>query len=179
MQVLQDRGQLVFGVEERSERRKPSACRKRHRSDMVEAAKSGYEYRLDERGTSWTLFKKTPQPVLFLDPRVVESAEVGEIREVFRLKRGSPSSHHPGEAQPISVHVSERGRGQHRPGDALAPAGSVLRESRDRDPPSMPPRVWVTVTRDPSGLPFDWQRLTADLFPRVLGRQRTAPPAPT
>lgn len=27
----------------------------------------------------------------------------------------------------------------------------------------------VTVTRDPSGEPFDWQRVTADLFRCVLG----------
>src|SRR3989441_663303 len=89
MQVLQDRGQLVFGVEERSEAQgSPLPAGSVTARDMVEAAKSGYEYRLDERGTSWTLFKKTPQPVLLLDPRAMESAEVREVTEVFRLKRG-------------------------------------------------------------------------------------------
>jgi len=121
------RGQLVFGVEERSEAQgSPLPAGSVTARDMVEAAKSGYEYRLDERGTSWTLFKKTPQPVLFLDPRVRRVGRVGEIREVFRLKRGVTKSPSPRRSSPISVHVSERGRGQHRPGDALAPAGVCI-----------------------------------------------------
>lgn len=89
LQVLQDRGQLVFGVEERSEAQgSPLPAGSVTARDMVEAAKSGYEYRLDERGTAWTLFKQTPQRVLLLDPQAIASAEMREITEVFRLKRG-------------------------------------------------------------------------------------------
>src|SRR5437773_2573949 len=62
LQTLQDRGQIVFGVEERTEAQgsplPPGSVTPR---DIIEAAKSGYEYRLDERGTAWTLLKKIPQ----------------------------------------------------------------------------------------------------------------------
>jgi hypothetical protein len=165
MQVLQNRGQLVFGVEERSEAQgSPLPAGSVTARDMVEAAKSGYEYRLDERGTSWTLFKKTPQPVLFLDPRVVESAEVGEIREVFRLKRGVTKfpitqeklnpfpSTYPSEGV-TSIDLETR---------SLLQALYYVSHGIEI-PPEHAAAGLVTVTRDPSGLPFDWQRLTADL----------------
>jgi len=67
MQALQDRGQLVFSVEERSEAQgSPLPAGSVTARDMVEAAKSGYEYRLDDGG-SWTLLKKSTQPVLLIE----------------------------------------------------------------------------------------------------------------
>ena len=90
MQVLQNRGQLVFGVEERSEAQgSPLPAGSVTARDMVEAAKSGYEYRLDERGTAWTLFKKTPQPVLLL---------FGEELEHGRFEDDVVPNPHPHEA---------------------------------------------------------------------------------
>src|SRR5207302_10046293 len=56
--------------------------------DIVEAAKGGYEYRLDEPGTKWTLIKKTQRPILFVDPRAVDSREMVDVARAFRLKRG-------------------------------------------------------------------------------------------
>jgi len=166
LQALQDRGQLVFGVEERSEAQgSPLPAGSVTARDMVEAAKSGYEYRLDERGTAWTLFKKTPQPVLLLDPQAVESAEVREITEVFRLKRGVTKfpitqeklnpfpSTYPSEGV-TSIDLETRSLLQ-----ALYYVSHGIEIPSEHAAAGL-----VTVTRDPSGQPFDWQRLTVDLF---------------
>src|SRR6266581_3616569 len=166
LQVLQNRGQLVFGVEERSEAQgSPLPAGSVTARDMVEAAKSGYEYRLDERGTAWTLFKKTPQPVLLLDPRAMESAEVREITEVFRLKRGVTKfpitqeklnpfpSTYPSEGV-TSIDLETRSLLQ-----ALYYVSHGIEIPSEHAAAGL-----VTVTRDPSGQPFDWQRLTVVLF---------------
>ena len=55
--------------------------------DIVEAAKSGYEYRLDDGG-AWSLVKKTTQPVLLVDPQAAESADMRDVARAFRLKSG-------------------------------------------------------------------------------------------
>src|SRR6266487_2821241 len=166
LQALQDRGQLVFSVEERSEAQgSPLPAGSVTARDMVEAAKSGYEYRLDERGTAWTLFKKTPQPVLLLDPRAMESAEVREVTEVFRLKRGLTKfpitqeklnpfpSTYPSEGV-TSIDLETRSLLQ-----ALYYVSHGIEIPSEHAAAGL-----VTVTRDPSGQPFDWQRLTVDLF---------------
>src|SRR6266849_6272770 len=89
LQTLQDRGQLVLGVEERSEAQGSSLpAGSVTPRDIIEAAKSGYEYRLDEQGTAWTLFKKTPQPVLLVDPQAVDSADMREVARAFKLRAG-------------------------------------------------------------------------------------------
>jgi len=89
MQALQDRGQLVFATEERSEAQgSPLPAGSVTGRDMVEAAKSGYEYRLDDQGGAWTLFKKSARPVLLVDPRAADSAEMRDLTEAFRLKPG-------------------------------------------------------------------------------------------
>ena len=166
LQALQDRGQLVFSVEERSEAQgSPLPAGSVTARDLVEAAKSGYEYRLDERGTAWTLFKKTPQPVLLLDPRAMESAEVREVTEVFRLKRGLTKfpitqeklnpfpSTYPSEGV-TSIDLETRSLLQ-----ALYYVSHGIEIPSEHAAAGL-----VTVTRDPSGQPFDWQRLTVDLF---------------
>ena len=88
MQALQDRGQIVFGIEERTETLGgPLLAASVTARDLIEAAKSGYEYRQDEKTGAWTLIKKNPQPVLFVDP-LASSAEMEEFTRAFRLKRG-------------------------------------------------------------------------------------------
>ena len=166
LQVLQDRGQLVFGVEERSEALgSPLPAGSVTARDMVEAAKSGYEYRLDERGTAWSLIKKSSQPVLLLDPRAAESAEVRAISEVFRLKRGvtkfpitqetlSPfPSTYPSEGV-TSIDLETRSLLQ-----ALYFVSHGIEIPAEHAAAGL-----VTVTRDPSGQPFDWRLVTTDLF---------------
>jgi hypothetical protein len=67
MQVLQDRNQIVFGIEERTEvLGGPLPAASVGARDLVEAAKSGWEYRQDEKTGTWTLIKKNSQPVCSL-----------------------------------------------------------------------------------------------------------------
>ena len=178
LQALQDRGHVVFSVEERVEPQgsplPPAAVTAR---DVVEAAKSGYEYRLDERGTGWVLMKKFTQPVLLVDPEAADSAEMREVAAAFKLKAGAtrfpitqetlspfPSTY-PREGV-TSIDLETRSllqalyyvsHGVDVPGEHLG-AGIVV------------------VTRDASGQPFDWALVIGDLF-RVRSVQGdTRPP---
>src|SRR4029079_19546946 len=75
LQTLQDRAQIVFGVEERAEPQgsplPPDSVTAR---DMVEAAKSGYEYRRNE-ASEWLLVKKTGQPAALRDPQAADAPD--------------------------------------------------------------------------------------------------------
>jgi hypothetical protein len=89
LQLLQNQGWIVFGVEERTETAGgalPAASIKA--SDIIEAAKSGYEYRPDEGGKTWSLVKKTQQPVLRVARAALDSPELLTVTQVFRLKQG-------------------------------------------------------------------------------------------
>ena len=89
LEALQERGEIVFGSEERAEPQGsalPSAAVTAR--DLVEAAKNGFVYRKDEARDTWTLVKKTQQPVLLVHPQAVISPEMAEVVRVFRLKPG-------------------------------------------------------------------------------------------
>src|SRR5439155_12774858 len=69
LQRLQDRAEIVFGIEEREERLGgPLPAAAVSARDVVEAAKNGYEYRPDDQGTTWTLIKKNQQAILRIAP---------------------------------------------------------------------------------------------------------------
>ena len=89
LQSLQDQGYIVFGLEERTESAGgpvPAASIKA--SDIIDAAKNGYEYRPDDHGKTWTLTKKTQQPVLRVSPDAVGSPDLLTLTQVFKLKPG-------------------------------------------------------------------------------------------
>src|SRR5438874_5804362 len=72
LQGLQDHGHISFGLEERTEAAAgPLPASSIRAADAIEAAKSGYEYRPDDGGATWTLVKKVQQPVLRIDPEAV------------------------------------------------------------------------------------------------------------
>ena len=89
LQLLQDRGQIVFGVETREEKLGgPLPVDSVKAGDVIEAAKHGYEYRPDEKGATWTLIKKSPQPVLLIDPEAMANPQMREFLRIFHLKPG-------------------------------------------------------------------------------------------
>jgi hypothetical protein len=166
MQVLQDRGQLVFATEERSEAQgSPLPAGSVNGRDMVEAAKSGYEYRLDDQGAAWTLFKKSVQPVLLVDPGAADSAEMRAIAEAFRLKPGltkfpiTQEAFHPFPA----TYPSEGVAGIDLETRSLLQAMYYVSHGIEI-PPEHAAAGLVTVTRDASGQPFDWRLVTQGLF---------------
>src|SRR5215471_7325973 len=89
LQQLQDRAEIVFGVEEREERLGgPLPATAVSARDVVEAAKNGYAYRPDDQGTTWTLVRKNQQSVLRIAPEAVNSPEMQDFVRIFRLRPG-------------------------------------------------------------------------------------------
>ena len=89
LQVLQDRGLIVFGLDERSETvGGPLPAASIRPSDVIEAAKNGYEYRPDENGKTWSLIRKSQQPVMRVGPVAIGSTELQTLVQVFKLEPG-------------------------------------------------------------------------------------------
>jgi len=166
LQILQDRGQIVFASEERSEPQGsglPAASVTAR--DQIEAAKSGFEYRLDEQGAKWTLFKKVQQPVLLIDPGAVDLPEMAAVARAFRLKRGltrypitqetlSPfPTTYPAEGV-TSLDVETR---------SLLQALYYVSHGIDIPEEHLASGL-VTVTRDDAGRVFEWRALLEGLF---------------
>ena len=99
LQVLQDRSHIVFGQEDRTEPvGGPLPADRVDAAAVLEAAKSGYEYRRDEGGATWTLVKKVQQPVMHVHPcrgrlagdarvrpRVPAQTGIDQIRDQVRV----------------------------------------------------------------------------------------------
>lgn len=89
LQVLQDKGQIVFGVDDRSETAgSPLPPGSVKASDIIEAAKNGFDYRRDNKGKTWSLVRKTQQPVLRVSPDALASPEWLIVTQVFKMKPG-------------------------------------------------------------------------------------------
>ena len=166
LQTLQDRGQIAFGIEERQEAQGgPLPVGSVSGRDIVEAAKSGYEYRFDEKASAWTLFKKVPQPVLLVDPKAANSAEMREVTRAFKLRAGltkfpltqdalSPfPSTNPGEGL-TSIDLETR---------SLLQALYYISHGVEIPFEHVAERL-ATTTMTPGGQPFDWKPLMDGLF---------------
>jgi hypothetical protein len=166
LQVLQDRDQIVFGLDERTESAgSPVAASTVRAVDVLEAAKSGYEYRADAGGATWTLVKKVQQPVLRIDPEAANSPEMVELARIFKIK--------PGLAQyDVTVEALN-------PFPSTYPAEGVDKidlETRSllqamyyishgvEIPPEHAAAGIVTVTREAGGGPFEWAQVMRGLF---------------
>lgn len=166
MQALQDRGQIVFSVEYREEALGgPLPAAGVTARDVVEAAKNGYEYRPDEKSATWTLFKKSPQPVLLIDPEAVASPEMREFTRIFRLKPGI-----------TKYDITQEALNPFPPTNAPEGVTNLDLETRSLlqalyyvchgidIPPEHVSRGLVTVTRDQAGKIFDWPQMMSGLF---------------
>jgi len=166
LQALQDRGQVVFSVEERVEAQgSPLPASGVSARDIVEAAKSGYEYRRDDTGAEWTLFKKSSQPVLLVDPRAADSPEMREVARAFRLKAGLTKF--PLTQEVLSpfpaTYPSEGVTGIDLETRSLLQALYYVSHGIDI-PAEHVQRGLATITRDASGQPFDWRLVLDGLF---------------
>jgi hypothetical protein len=178
MQVLQDRGHIVFSVEERSETiGGPLAAASVTGRDVIEAAKNGYEYRQDKTSGTWTLIKKNQQPVLLVDPLEIVSPEVAEFTRIFRLKPGLAKYDITQETLP--------------PFSSAAPAeGATNLDLETRSllqalyyishgieiPPDHIARGLATITRDEAGQPYDWNAMMRGLFRVSWAQGENRPP---
>jgi hypothetical protein len=165
LQALQERGQVVFTVEERAEvQGSPLPAGSVTARDIVEAAKSGYEYRLDDAGT-WTLVKKTTQPVLLVDPQAAESPDMRDVARAFRLRSGLtrfPITQETFSPFP-ATYPKEGVTGLDLETRSLLQALYFVSHGIEV-PAEHAAAGLVTVTRDPGGAPFDWRPVTDGLF---------------
>jgi hypothetical protein len=166
LQVLQDRSLIVFGQEERSEPMGGALPAERiDAAAVLEAAKSGYEYRRDDGGATWTLIKKTQQPVMHVHPAAVSSAEMREFTRVFRLKPGLtkydirsesltpfPDTFPPGGVETLDLETR-----------SLLQVLFFLAQGVEI-PPAHRAAGIVRVTADQGGSEFDWQRVLEGLL---------------
>jgi len=176
LQTLQDRAQIVFSVEERSEPQGSSLPADSVTArDLVEAAKNGYEYRRNG-DSQWTLVKKTGQPVLLVDPRAVDSPEMREVSRAFKLKAGL--TRFPITQESLTPFPSTY------PSEGVAAIDLETRSllqalyyvSHGVEVPDQHAlEGLVTVTRDASGQPFDWRPVMGGLF-RVASVKGDRPP---
>ena len=166
LQLLQDRAEIVFGVEERQERLSgplPAAAVSAH--DVVEAAKNGYEYQADEKEAMWTLTKRSPHAVLRIDPQALDSPEVQDFVRIFRLKAGLTQYDITEEAlNPFpSTFPAEGLSSLDLETRSLLQALYYVCHGVDI-PPEHTRRGLVTVTLDPHGQPFDWALVMNSFF---------------
>ena len=166
LQVLQDRALIVFGQEERSEPVGGQLPAERiDAAAVLEAAKAGYEYRRDDGGATWTLTKKTQQPVLHVHPAAVASPEMREFARVFRLKPGLtkydiksdsltpfPDTFPPGGVDTLDLETR-----------SLLQVLFFVAQGVEIPPAHRAAGV-VRVTADESGFEFDWQRVLQGLL---------------
>ena len=166
LQLLQDRAEIVFGVEEREERLGgPLPAAAVSARDVVEAAKNGYEYHADDKEAMWTLTKRTPHAVLRVDPQALDSPEVQDFVRIFRLKPGL-----------TQYDITEEALNPFP--SAFPPEGVATLDLETRSllqalyyvchgvdvPPEHAKRGLVTVTLDSHSQPFDWALVMNSFF---------------
>jgi len=166
LQSLQDGGRVVFAVEERSEiLGGPLPASAVTARDVIEAAKSGYEYRIDEKTNTWTLTKKSVQPVLLVDPEAVGATEMREVARAFHLKPGLLRYEITQEAlNPFpSTYPSDGVENLDLETRSLLQALYFVSHGIEV-PPEHANAGLVTVTREDAGQVYDWRQVTQGLF---------------
>jgi hypothetical protein len=163
LQSLQDKGQVVFAQEERAEVvGGPLPAASVSARDVLEAAKSGYEYRQDEKSGTWNLVKKATVPVLLVDPTTGFSLEMGLFTAAFHLKPGlgryeiTQESTNPFAAAGGLTGLDLETR-------SLLQALYYVSHGIEI-PPEHAASGILTMTRDESGEVYDWPHVMAGLF---------------
>ena len=175
LQALQDRGHIVFSTEEREEPQGTVAAAPTTH-DLLDAAKEGYEFRPDHN-SALTLVKKIRQPVMRVHPEALASAEMRELAQVFGLRSGLPK-------YDLKIENLDPFKINHPPDgvDVLdLEARSLLQVlyfvSKGLDVPvERMGRGFVQATTDETGQPFDWRKITSNLF-HVYSANGDRPPS--
>lgn len=163
LQALQDRGHIVFGTEEREEPQGTVAAAPTAH-DLLDAAKEGYEFRPDQN-SALALVKKNRQPVMRIHPEALTSTEMRELAQVFGLRPGLPK-------YDLKIENLDPFKINHPPEgvDVLdLETRSLLQVlyfvSKGLDVPvEHMERGFVQATTDETGQPFDWRKITSNLF---------------
>ncbi len=166
LQVLQNKGHLVFGIDERIETSgSPLPMGSVKAGDIIEAAKNGFEYRRDANGKTWSLTRKVQQPVVRISPEAIGSTELRLASQVFKLKPGLDKYDISQETlSPFPVTYPAGGVGvfdlETR---SMLQAMYFISHGVDV-PPEHLKQGLAPQTLDKSGKPFDWEQITGGLF---------------
>lgn len=166
LQILQDRGQIVFSTEKTFRKLGgPVASSTLTAGDLVEAARDGNIYRPDANPSMCSLFREVSEPVVHLHPEAVDSPEMKEFVRIFHLRPGLTKYN-------VSVETLT-------PFPVNFPEGGVTTldlETRSllqtlyfishgiEIPPDHVERGLVRTTLDDRSQPFDWSRVLNGLF---------------
>ena len=174
LQALQDRGHIVFSSEEREEPQGTVAAAPTAH-DLLDAAKEGYEFRPDHN-SALVLVKKSRQPVMKVHPEALASAEMRELVQVFGLRPGLPK-------YDLKIENLDPFKPNH-PRDGVDVLDLETRSllqvlyfvSKGLDVPvEHMERGFVQSTTDVTGQPFDWRKITSNLF-HVYSANKDRPP---
>ena len=166
LQVLQEKGQIVFGVEDRSEPAgSPLPAASITAGDVIEAAKNGFEYRRDTNGKTWSLIRKSQQPVLRISPDAINSPEWLIVTQIFKLKPGLHKFDITQEAlSPFPVTYPSEGVGK-LDLETRSMLQTLYFVSHGVEVPGEHlTQGLAKQTYDKSGKPFDWNKITTGLF---------------
>jgi hypothetical protein len=133
--------------------------------DVVEAAKSGLEYRPNPDGKTWSLVRKKEEPELRLHPEALNSPEGRHFVETFHLKPGL--TRYPlksGKLDPFPINFPPEGVDtlDLEPRSLLQVLYYVSKGVLI--PPEHVQHGVVMMTVDATGNFFDWSQLTENLF---------------
>ncbi|MDO8369496.1 MAG: hypothetical protein Q7S71_02075, partial [Candidatus Nitrotoga sp.] len=175
LQALQDRGHIVFSTEEREEPQGTVAAAPTAH-DLLDAAKEGYEFRPDHN-SALALVKKSRQPVMKIHPEALASAEMRELVQIFGLRPGLPK-------YDLKIENLDPFKINH-PADGVDVLDLETRSllqvlyfvSKGLDVPvEHMGRGFVQATTDETGQPFDWRKITSNLF-HVYSANGDRPPS--
>ncbi len=89
LQRLEDRKVVHFSSEETEVKISEGlASPKLSGTDVLEAAKAGFEFRRDEKKDVWTLIKKRQSPHLYIDAKHLQDSDLKIFCQAFKLKPG-------------------------------------------------------------------------------------------
>lgn len=88
LQTIQDLGELTFRTGEEDVPGDPIPADQVTGADLVEARKSGSEYRLSPDGKSWRLVRRVRKLYLDLSPNALATPEYAEFTQLLNLKPG-------------------------------------------------------------------------------------------
>ena len=178
LQVLQDKGLVVFGSEERSQpAATPIETARVAASDLTDAAKNGLEYRRDPGGRTWSLIRKTRQPVLHVKPTALAAPEVVAFTRAFHLKPGLLKYDVTLESLVPFTEAFPREGVEVLDLETRSLLQVLYFLSHGVDIPDDHAKAGlVQVTRDARGHPFDWHQVLAGLFRVHSSSEKDRPP---
>jgi hypothetical protein len=165
LQVIQDRGELTFRKGEEEVAGDPISIDRVSGADLVEARKSGDDYRLTPDGKSWRLVRKARKLYLDLSPNGLNTLEYQEVCRLLRLK---PGLNRYEITQSTVGYIEKKSDAPLSEKINLVPRSLVqvlFYISHGVEVPSEHLAAGLAKpTLEPDGRPFDWRQLTDGLF---------------